>query len=140
MICKGSFVLLDFWTYCCIDSVHVLPELKKLEHTFPKSSCSASIRPSSRAGTSPKTFARRLCDIDRASGGERLANEDLEYYSADLAHSCLIDPEGNVRWAASGEREFDEIKAVIDGGCRITARRACLNQRRGQSSRRGKET
>ena len=28
---KGKFVLLDFWTYCCINCMHILPELKKLE-------------------------------------------------------------------------------------------------------------
>ncbi|HEX2476394.1 MAG TPA: thioredoxin-like domain-containing protein, partial [Lacipirellulaceae bacterium] len=32
---RGRFVLLDFWTYCCINCMHVLPELKKLEHAFP---------------------------------------------------------------------------------------------------------
>ena len=32
---RGQFVLLDFWTYCCINCMHVLPELKKLEHAFP---------------------------------------------------------------------------------------------------------
>src|SRR5207253_1076881 len=24
---KGKFVLLDFWTYCCINCMHILPEL-----------------------------------------------------------------------------------------------------------------
>src|SRR5262245_3903224 len=33
---KGKFVLLDFWTYCCINCMHILPELKKLEQQFPK--------------------------------------------------------------------------------------------------------
>ena len=33
---RGKFVLLDFWTYCCINCMHVLPELKKLEHAYPK--------------------------------------------------------------------------------------------------------
>ena len=32
---KGKFVLLDFWTYCCINCMHILPELKKLEQQFP---------------------------------------------------------------------------------------------------------
>src|SRR5262249_36002467 len=32
---RGRFVLLDFWTFCCINCMHVLPELKKLEHAFP---------------------------------------------------------------------------------------------------------
>jgi thiol-disulfide isomerase/thioredoxin len=32
---RGKFVLLDFWTYCCINCMHVLPELKKLEQKYP---------------------------------------------------------------------------------------------------------
>ena len=32
---KGKVVLLDFWTYCCINCIHVLPDLKRLEHEFP---------------------------------------------------------------------------------------------------------
>ena len=32
---RGKFVIFDFWTYCCINCIHVLPELKKLEHKFP---------------------------------------------------------------------------------------------------------
>ena len=32
---RGKFVLLDFWTFCCINCMHVLPELKKLEHAYP---------------------------------------------------------------------------------------------------------
>jgi len=31
---KGQVVLLDFWTYCCINCIHVLPELKQLEQAF----------------------------------------------------------------------------------------------------------
>ncbi len=31
---KGKFVLLDFWTYCCINCIHILPELKKLEKKY----------------------------------------------------------------------------------------------------------
>ena len=32
---RGKFVLLDFWTYCCINCMHILPVLKRLEHEFP---------------------------------------------------------------------------------------------------------
>lgn len=31
---KGKFVLLDFWTYCCINCMHVIPDLHKLENEF----------------------------------------------------------------------------------------------------------
>ena len=31
---KGKLVLLDFWTYCCINCMHVLPDLKYLEEKY----------------------------------------------------------------------------------------------------------
>ena len=32
---KGKFVVLDFWTYCCINCHHILPNLRKLEEAYP---------------------------------------------------------------------------------------------------------
>jgi thiol-disulfide isomerase/thioredoxin len=32
---RGRVVLLDFWTYCCINCMHVLPDLKTLEERYP---------------------------------------------------------------------------------------------------------
>jgi len=32
---KGKIVIVDFWTYCCINCMHVLPELKYIEEKFP---------------------------------------------------------------------------------------------------------
>ncbi len=32
---KGKIVLIDFWTYCCINCIHVLPDLKYLEKKYP---------------------------------------------------------------------------------------------------------
>ncbi|RZF44245.1 hypothetical protein LSTR_LSTR003885 [Laodelphax striatellus] len=31
---KGKIVLLDFFTYCCINCMHILPDLKALEHRY----------------------------------------------------------------------------------------------------------
>ncbi len=31
---KGHIVLLDFWTYCCINCMHILPDLEYLEEKF----------------------------------------------------------------------------------------------------------
>ncbi|MEK7789837.1 MAG: thioredoxin-like domain-containing protein, partial [Planctomycetota bacterium] len=33
---KGKVVLLDFWTYCCINCMHIIPDLKKLETKYSK--------------------------------------------------------------------------------------------------------
>src|SRR5919199_545980 len=32
---RGKIVLLDFWTYCCINCMHIIPDLKKLEAKYP---------------------------------------------------------------------------------------------------------
>lgn len=32
---QGKVVVLDFWTYCCINCLHILPDLHDLEKKFP---------------------------------------------------------------------------------------------------------
>lgn len=32
---RGRIVILDFWTYCCINCMHILPDLKYLEGKYP---------------------------------------------------------------------------------------------------------
>ena len=34
---RGKIVLLDFWTFCCINCLHVLDELRPLEESTPTS-------------------------------------------------------------------------------------------------------
>src|ERR1700710_2164181 len=31
---RGKIVLLDFWTYCCINCHHIIPTLSKLEEKY----------------------------------------------------------------------------------------------------------
>jgi thiol-disulfide isomerase/thioredoxin len=31
---RGKMVILDFWTYCCINCIHVLPDLAAVENRF----------------------------------------------------------------------------------------------------------
>ena len=31
---KGKIIILDFWTYCCINCLHMLPDLEYLEQKF----------------------------------------------------------------------------------------------------------
>jgi thiol-disulfide isomerase/thioredoxin len=32
---RGKIVVLDFFTYCCINCMHILPQLKQLETQYP---------------------------------------------------------------------------------------------------------
>ena len=31
---RGQVVVLDFWTYCCVNCMHILPDLAYLEHKY----------------------------------------------------------------------------------------------------------
>lgn len=33
----GKRVILDFWTYCCINCIHIIPTLNRIEVKFPES-------------------------------------------------------------------------------------------------------
>src|SRR5512144_2096157 len=35
---RGRLVILDFWTPCCVNCLHVLPTLRRLEEAFAESS------------------------------------------------------------------------------------------------------
>ena len=32
---RGKIVLIDFWCFCCINCMHIIPELDQLERAFP---------------------------------------------------------------------------------------------------------
>ena len=32
---RGKLVILDFWTSCCINCMHVIPSLRRVEEAFP---------------------------------------------------------------------------------------------------------
>lgn len=34
---QGTLTILDFWTYCCINCIHIVPTLKRIEKKFPDS-------------------------------------------------------------------------------------------------------
>ena len=53
---RGKFVVLDFWTYCCINCMHVLPELKKLERAYRKHAAAGQEEPERPVLTGPGLF------------------------------------------------------------------------------------
>lgn len=57
---RGKFVILDFWTYCCINCLQTLPDLKQLEQAYPKELVVIGVH-------SPKFFGERDTDNIRAA-------------------------------------------------------------------------
>ena len=116
---RGRFVLLDFWTYCCINCMHVLPELKKLEQAFPNELVVIGIHSAKFAGEQDTGNIREAAlryEIEHPVVNDAEMTIWRRYGARAWPTLVLIDPVGDVVWAASGERTFEEIKAVIDRG------------------------
>jgi DNA-binding beta-propeller fold protein YncE len=116
---RGRFVLLDFWTYCCINCMHVLPELKKLEHAFPNELVVIGIHSAKFEGEQVTDNIREAAlryEIEHPIVNDAQMAIWQRYGARSWPTLVLIDPVGEVVWAASGEREFADIKAAIDRG------------------------
>ncbi len=116
---RGRFVLLDFWTYCCINCMHVLPELKKLEHTFPKELVIIGVHSAKFEGEHITDNIREAVlryEIEHPVVNDAQLTIWNRYGARSWPTLVLIDPAGDVVWAANGERTFEEIKGVIERG------------------------
>ncbi|MBM4069267.1 MAG: redoxin domain-containing protein [Planctomycetes bacterium] len=113
---RGRVVLLDFWTLCCINCIHVLPDLAKLEakypgvlvvigvHTpkFPNEKNSASIR-------------KAILRYRIAHPVVNDANHTIwrRYGVNSWPTLMLIDPEGKFYGRISGEGVYDVLDQHI---------------------------
>ena len=113
---RGKFVLLDFWTYCCINCMHVLPELKKLEKAYPKNLVVIGVH-----------TAKFDAEQDTKNITEAILRYKIEHpVINDSQHIIwnrlgvqswptllLIDPQGQAVWGKSGESTFEQLDAVL---------------------------
>lgn len=116
---KGKFVILDFWTYCCINCIHILPELKKLEHTFPNELVVIGVH-SAKFDTEKDTDNIRDA-ILRYEIEHPVVNDPEHGIWQMLGVSSwptilMIDPEGNLVWGTSGEFKAEDVEKVLKRG------------------------
>lgn len=113
---RGKFVLLDFWTFCCINCIHTLPDLARLEEKYAKQLVVIGVH-SAKFENEKKTENIRKA-ILRYQIRHPVVN-DAEQAIWD-AYGCqswptlvLIDPEGNLIGATSGEGNYELLDRVI---------------------------
>ena len=113
---SGQVVLLDFWTFCCVNCLHVLDELRHLEHQFPDTLVVVGVH-------SPK-FPHEADPAALAAAVDRyhvthpvLDDPELTTWQAYGARAwptlVLIDPEGNLVAHLSGEGHGAALSAMI---------------------------
>jgi thiol-disulfide isomerase/thioredoxin len=114
---RGKIVLLDFWTFCCVNCLHVLDELRPLERQYADVLVIVGVH-------SPK-FPHEADHAALAAAVERyevahpiLDDPELRTWQQYAVRAwptlVVVDPEGYVVSVAAGEGHAEAIGRLVD--------------------------
>jgi len=113
---RGKIVLLDFWTFCCINCIHVLPDLKYLEEKFNKELVVIGVH-SAKFDNEKQTENIRQAIMRYEIKHPVINDADMtiwrKFGSRSWPTLVLIDPEGRYCGYISGEGHREGLEAVI---------------------------
>ncbi len=114
---RGKVVLLDFWTYCCINCLHVMPDLAKLEKKYATQRVVIGVHSAKFTGEKDSKNIRAAIlryNIEHPVVND--ANHKIwdEYAVRSWPTFWLIDPEGYLVARGSGEGLQDAIEKALD--------------------------
>jgi DNA-binding beta-propeller fold protein YncE len=116
---RGKFVLLDFWTFCCINCIHVLPELQQLERAYANELVVVGVHSAKFEGEQDIRNIREAVlryEIEHPVVNDANMAIWKNYGVQSWPTLVLIDPNGEAVWVGGGERKFADLKALLDRG------------------------
>ena len=113
---KGKIVLLDFWTYGCINCIHIIPDLKKLEAKYPDQLVVIGVHSAKFKNEKETENIRRIIlryEIEHPVYNDSEYAVWQSYAVRAWPTQVLIDPAGYVVGGVSGEGNYDVIDEAI---------------------------
>lgn len=114
---QGRVVILDFWTYCCINCLHVLPDLKYLEQKYRDCLTVIGVHSAKFDHEQESENIRQAIlryDIEHPV----LVDRDFEVWQQYTVRAwptlVILDPEGYVIGSVSGEGKRDRLEELIE--------------------------
>jgi thiol-disulfide isomerase/thioredoxin len=113
---RGKIVLLDFWTFCCINCIHTLPDLARLEKKYANQLVVIGVHSAKFDNEKNSDSIRKA--IHRYEITHPVVNDArLKIWDAYAVQGwptlCLIDPEGNIVGQVSGEGNYEVLDREI---------------------------
>ena len=129
---RGKVVLLDFWTYGCINCIHILPDLKKLEARFPNELIVIGVHAAKFSNEQATENIRQI--IRRYEIAHPVANDaEFRIWRAYTVRAwpsrVIIDPAGYIVGAASGEGNYEGFEQAIAAVIKVFDERGELDRR-----------
>jgi thiol-disulfide isomerase/thioredoxin len=128
---KGKVVLLDFWTYGCINCMHIIPDLKRLEKKYPNELVVIGVHSAKFENEKDTENIRRI--ILRYEIEHPIVNDaDFNIWRAYAVDAWptryLIDPAGYVIGRLSGEGGYEALDKAIGDTIAEFRKRGELNE------------
>ncbi len=114
---RGKVVLLDFWTYGCINCIHIIPDLERLEAEYPDELVVIGVHSAKFVNESATDNIRQV--ILRYELEHPVVNDrDFEIWQTWGVNAwptvVLIDPAGNVVGGDSGEGVYAKVAPIME--------------------------
>ncbi len=114
---RGKIVLLDFWTLGCINCIHIIPDLKRLEEEFPDSLVVIGVH-SAKFQTEGETESIRQAVLRYGLEHPVVNDQDMIVWRSFGANAWpslfLIDPTGKAVGKYAGEGVYPVFQPVIE--------------------------
>jgi thiol-disulfide isomerase/thioredoxin len=128
---KGKVVLLDFWTYGCINCIHIIPDLKRLEAKYANNLVVIGVHSAKFDNEKETDNIRRI--ILRYEIEHPVVNDaDFSIWESYAVNAwptqVLIDPMGYVIGAVRGEGNYEILDATIEKTIKEFRQRGELNE------------
>ncbi len=115
---KGKIVLLDFWTYCCINCHHILPTLAKLEAKYKNELVIIGVHSGKfSAERNTENILRKVAEYRIKHPVVNDANMTIweRFGVTSWPTLVLITPDGKYAGARGGEVPFEDLDRIIGG-------------------------
>lgn len=118
---RGKIVILDFWTYGCINCIHMIPVLERIEEKYPDEVVIIGVHSAKFANEGETDNIRQI--IQRYEIKHPVINDSAfrvwgfyaQYGVQAWPTFVIIDPRGNLLAVQPGEIPFDAFDRVLSG-------------------------
>jgi len=128
---KGKVILLDFWTYGCINCMHIIPDLKRLEAKYPNQLVVIGVHSAKFKNEKETENIRRIIlryELEHPVYNDSDFNVWQSYGVRAWPTQVLIDPAGYIIGGVSGEGNYDVIDATVAQTVEDFRKRGELNE------------